>query len=239
MINPRLKSLAEKLLPRFLLSRLDPVQALIESEVMTAASRLADDQVALDAGAGEARHRRYFTRGRYLALDSGAGDPQWDYSRLDIRADLENLPFRASAVDTVLCMVVLEHTRSPRRVLAEFARVLKDGGSLYLVVPFLWEEHQAPHDYLRFTRYGIRMLMDGLPLRIELLRPMGGFFRVCARRCVSALGFFQQGWRWVLFVPLAPFLGLLLPLLLYYLDRLDRGQEFSLGWQVRATKAEI
>jgi SAM-dependent methyltransferase len=236
LINSSLKALAEKMLPHFLLARLDPVREIIESEARSAAARLADGQVALDAGAGEARHKRYFTRGLYLALDSGAGDPKWDYSRLDVRGDLEHLPLKTAAVDTILCMVVLEHTRAPRRVLGEFARVLKEGGSLHLVVPFLWEEHQAPHDYLRFTRYGIRMLLEDLPLRIELFRPMGGFFGVCARRCVNALGFFQQGWRWILFVPLSPFLGLLLPLLLYYLDRLDRKQEFSLGWQIRATK---
>ncbi|MBZ5498516.1 MAG: class I SAM-dependent methyltransferase [Acidobacteriia bacterium] len=236
MINPRLKSLAEKLLPHFLVARLDPIQEIVESEAKVAAARIADGQVVLDAGAGEARHRRYFTRGRYVALDSGTGDPDWDYSHLDVQADLEHLPLGSGSVDCVLCMVVLEHTRDPRRVLSEFARVLKAGGSLFLVVPFLWEEHQAPHDYLRFTRHGVRLLLENLPLRVDLLCPMGGFFWVCARRCVSLLGFFQQGWRWILFVPLAPFFGLLLPLLLYFLDPLDQNREFSLGFRVRAIK---
>jgi SAM-dependent methyltransferase len=177
-----------------------------------------------------------FARGCYIALDSGTGDPGWDYSRLDIRGDLESLPFKAEAVDRILCMVVLEHTRDPRRVLTEFARVLRPGGSLHLVVPFLWEEHQAPHDYWRFTRYGLRRLVADLPLRIDLLRPMGGFFWVCARRCINLLTFFQEGWRWLLFVPLAPLFGLLLPLLLYFLDPLDRKKEFSLGYLVRATR---
>ncbi len=224
------------MLPGVVAGWLDPVERIIDSEVRHAASRIADGQVVLDAGAGEARHRGYFPRGRYVALDAGSGAPAWDYSRLDIRGDLERIPLRAGSVDGILCMVVLEHTRDPRRTLAEFARVLKPGGFLIMVVPFLWEEHQAPQDYFRFTRHGVRLLFEGLPLRIDLLCPMGGFFRVCARRCVNLLGFFQQGWRWALFVLLAPFFGLLFPVLLHFLDGLDRSREFTLGFQIRATK---
>ncbi len=236
MINPRVKSLADKVLPHFLLAWLDPVQEIIESEVRAAASRITDGQLVLDAGAGEARHRRYFSRGRYIALDFGAGDARWDYSRLDVLGDLERIPLVADSVECVLCMVVLEHTREPRQVLAEFARVLKAGGSLVLVVPFLWEEHQAPHDYLRFTRHGMRMLLEDLPFHIDMLTPMGGFFWVCARRCVNLLSFFQGGWRWPLFVVLAPFFGVILPVILFHLDRLDQTKDFSLGFRIRATR---
>ena len=236
MLDSRLKALAEKVLPRFLLDRLDPFQAVIEEEARCAAAQTGDGQIALDAGAGRAQHGRYFAQGRYLALDSGRGDPSWDYSRLDVRGDLERLPLRDAAIDRILCMVVLEHTRDPRRVLSEFARVLKQGGRLFMVVPFLWEEHQAPHDYFRFTRHGLRSLMEGLPFRIELLEPVGGIFWVCARRCVNLLALLQGGWRWVLFVPLAPFLGLLLPVALYFLDGLDRDKSFTLGFRVRAVK---
>jgi len=236
LIDPRLKSLAGKIMPRFLIARLDPVQEIIEAEVGIAAAALGGNEIILDAGAGEARHRSRFPRGGYVALDAGTGDPAWDYSHIDVQGDLECLPVRSRSVTRILCMVVLEHTRDPRRVLGEFARVLKPGGTLHMVVPFLWEEHQAPHDYHRFTRYGVRLLMRDLPFRIDVLHPMGGFFRVCARRCVNLLGFFQQGWRWLLFVPMAPIFGLLLPLVLYYLDPLDRKQEFTLGYRIRATR---
>jgi SAM-dependent methyltransferase len=133
-------------------------------------------------------------------------------------------------------MVVLEHTRNPRQVILEFARVLKPGGKLAMVVPFLWEEHQEPQDYFRFTRYGVRLLFDSSPFRLDLVSPMGGFFRVCARRSVNLLNFFQGGWRWLLFVLLAPFFGFLLPLALYFMDGLDKAKNYSLGFQIRATK---
>ncbi len=236
LLNARIKRTAERLLPRFVLAWLDPVESIIGSEVSSLAHRVREGQIVLDAGAGEARHRRQFTRGRYVALDSGTGDPGWNYSNLDVRADLERLPLRKESVDHVLCMVVLEHTRNPHLVLAEIARVLKSRGSLHMVIPFLWEEHQAPHDYFRFTRYGARLLFESLPLRIEVLEPLGGFFWLCARRSVSLLTFFQQGWRWVLFALLAPFFGFLIPIALYFMDGLDSERNFSLGFRIRATR---
>ena len=237
-LDPRIMRVAERILPRFLLRRLDPIRAIIDSEIRHLASQTGESQIVLDAGAGEARHRAYFPRGRYVAVDSGTGDPGWDYSRLDVCGNLECLPLLPQSVDAILCIVVLEHTRHPREVLCEFARVLKPGGACILVVPFLWEEHQAPHDYFRFTRYGMETLFGGLPFHLEVLDPMGGFFWVCARRSVSLLSFFQSGWRRLLFPILAPVFGLLLPLLLYSLDGLDHSRHFTLGFRIRALRTD-
>lgn len=235
-LNAQLKNLAKRLLPRRILAWLDPVQDLIDSEVREASVRFTDGKVVLDAGAGEARHKKLFGRARYIGLDSGYGDDSWDYSNLDVRGDLESIPLCDASVDCILCMVVLEHTRNPQQVLLEFARVLKPGGELIMVVPFLWEQHQIPHDYFRFTRYGVRSLFEATCLRLDLLNSMGGFFWLCARRSVGLLSFFQGGWRWILFPFLAPFFGLLFPLILYFMDGLDKEKNYSLGFQIRATK---
>jgi SAM-dependent methyltransferase len=238
-LNSRLKALAERMLPNCILIGLDPVQGLIDSEIRRVADRLQDGQTILDAGAGEARYKAYFKRGRYVALDAGYGDSAWDYSKLDIRGDLAKIPLRNASVDCVLCMVVLEHTRNPRDVILEFARILKSGGTLIMVVPFLWEEHQIPHDYFRFTRYGVRCLFEASPFRLDQVNPIGGFFWLCARRSIGFLSFFQGGWRWVIFAVLAPFLGFLLPLSLYFMDRLDNAKNYSLGFYVHATRIEV
>jgi SAM-dependent methyltransferase len=237
-LNSRVKAFAERALPQCVIAWLDPVQDLIESEVRQAAERLKEGQIVLDAGAGEARHKVHFKRGRYVALDAGYGDSAWDYSRLDVRGNLESIPLLGNSVDCVLCMVVLEHTQNPKQVLLEFARVLKSNGTLAMVVPFLWEEHQIPHDYFRFTRYGVRSLFESSPFRLDLVSPIGGFFWVCARRSVALLNYFQGGWRWIVFALLAPFFGFLLPLILYFMDGLDKSQNYSLGFRVRATKSD-
>ena len=235
-LNSQLKRMAERILPHPVLTWLDPVQDIIDSEVRAASIRFTEGHVVLDAGAGETRHKTLFKRARYIGLDFGYGDDTWDYSNLDVRGDLGNIPLRDGSVDCILCMVVLEHTRNPRQVLLEFARVLRPGGMLSMVVPFLWEEHQIPHDYFRFTRYGVRSLFESSSLRLDLLSPMGGFFWLCARRSVGLLSFFQGGWRWILFPFLAPFFGLLFPLILYFMDGLDQEKNYSLGFRVRATK---
>ena len=236
LLNPKVMTLAKRILPHRVLTWLDPFQAVIEREVLLAASRTASGQVVLDAGAGEARHRQYFKEGTYLALDFAQGEPAWDYSNLDLLGDLGSIPLQDASVDRVLCMVVLEHTRNPEKVLREFARVMKRGAGLHLIVPFLWEEHQAPHDYHRFTRYGVQLLFESLPFEIELSRPVGGFFWVLGRRCVNLLTFFQHRWRWPFFFILAPFFGVLFPVALYFLDRLDSDKSHTLGFLIRARR---
>src|ERR1043166_587794 len=50
-------------------------------------------------------------------------------------ADGYDLPFRDASFEVVLLIAVLEHTREPRRILAEARRVLKPGGRAVMVVP--------------------------------------------------------------------------------------------------------
>lgn len=235
-LEPRVKQSARRILPRWLLDRLDPVEARIGRAVAAFAARRGDGEVVLDAGCGESRFRALFSRQRLVGYDRGVGDPRWDYGRVDVRGDLRELALRDAAADAALCVVTLEHVPDPAGALAELARVLKPGGELLLVVPFLWEIHQAPHDFFRFTRYGMAHLLAGAGLAAEAIEPLGGFFAVLARRSVAALAFFQGGWCWPLFVLLAPVLGLLAPLVLGWLDGLDRERAFTLGYEVRARK---
>ncbi len=70
----------------------------------------------------------------------------------------------------VLCTEVLEHLPEPQRAVDEMFRVLKPGGTLLLTTRFLFPIHDAPHDYFRFTKYGLRHLLrrfDVLELREE------------------------------------------------------------------------
>ena len=166
------------------------------------------------------------------------GDPRWDYSRVDVAGDLQRLALRTGCLDAAISVVTLEHLARPAEALAELARVLKPRGELLLVAPLLWEVHQAPHDYFRFTRHGITHLLESAGFEIERCDPLGGFFVLMARRCVSTLAFFQSSWRWVLFALLAPWLGFLMPLFLGAIDGLDRQKDFTLGYTVRARRAD-
>jgi SAM-dependent methyltransferase len=237
-LDPRVKSLARRVLPAWLVRRLDPAEARIAAVVADfGATRPAGARV-LDAGCGENRFRAHFAHCRLIGYDRRVGDPRWDYSRVDVVGDLHRLALRTGCLDAAISVVTLEHLARPAEALAELARALKRRGELLLVVPLLWEVHQAPHDYFRFTRHGIAHLLESAGFEIERCEPLGGFFVLMARRCVSTLAFFQSSWRWVLFALLAPWLGILMPLLLGAIDGLDQRQDFTLGYTVRARRTD-
>lgn len=76
--------------------------------------------------------------------------------------------FEAGSFDAVFLMEVLEHVHDPALALAEIRRVLAPGGLLVLSTPFVFEIHEAPHDYYRFTEHGLRhLLRDFASCRIE------------------------------------------------------------------------
>lgn len=216
-------------LPSFLRRWLDPFDAAVGDFLSAVADRLPAGRLLLDAGAGESRHELHFPHARYISADLRVGDSGWNYSGLDVVADLQRLPFRPGCMDAVICVVVLEHVIDPLKTLREFRRVLRDGASVNLVTPLLWEEHQKPHDYYRFTSDGLRELLLHAGFRTVEVRAIGGFFWVLGRRFINSLTLFQTGLRWPVFILLAPFCGFLLPLLCYILDPLDREQRFTLG----------
>ncbi len=167
----------------------------------------------------------------YTGLDLGVGDQQWDYSRLDVVGDLAALPFPDQHFDAALNVVTLEHVRDPHRVIQELGRVLKAGGQLLLIAPQEWEVHQHPHDYFRYTRFGLRHLLEQAGFEKIEVRPVGGYFRLMSRRLLNGLQFFPGPLMLVAGLFLAP-PALLFPLL----DGLDREKNFTLGYVCIAQK---
>lgn len=91
----------------------------------------------------------------------------------DVCADSLSLPFKSSSFDVVLSARVIEHVRDPFRLFAEVRRVLRPGGHLVMTAPQVWPLHEEPHDYFRFTRYGLEMLAARNGLRVLILRERG------------------------------------------------------------------
>jgi len=77
---------------------------------------------------------------------------------ISVVTDAQHLGLASEAFDVVLCTEVLEHLPEPQAAIDEMFRVLKPGGTLILTTRFLFPIHDAPHDYFRFTKFGLRHL---------------------------------------------------------------------------------
>jgi SAM-dependent methyltransferase len=159
-----------------------PQRILVDRFVARVSQGVPKAARILDAGAGECRYAGAFAHCRYIACDRGVGDATWNYSHLNVVADLMSLPFRKDSFDGVLCANVLEHVKEPPAALRDMTSLLKPGGRLYLSVPFLGDPiHQEPNDFRRYTHYGLRQLIEGASLTPISISPMGGvFFLICS-----------------------------------------------------------
>ena len=218
-------------LPAFLRRYVLHFEAAIDDSVSRFSTSLADRSRVLDAGAGEGKFAAAFPRQRYTGVDLGVGDTDWNYAGLDALADLERLPFRDDAFDACINIVTLEHVREPAAVVKELYRTLKPGGMILLVTPHEWEEHQQPHDYFRYTRFGMEYLLKSAGFTGLVIEPVGGFFRLLSRRLLNGLQFFPGVWVIPAALVLVP-PALLLPLF----DALDDRRNFTLGYVCTARK---
>lgn len=105
----------------------------------------------------------------------------------DVVGSATKLPFPDASFDYVLSTQVLEHVEDPQRMLFECARVLHPGGMLILSAPQYWELHEQPHDYFRFTEYGLRVLLDRAGFTVSDIRREGCGVKLAALAFNSAV----------------------------------------------------
>jgi SAM-dependent methyltransferase len=77
----------------------------------------------------------------------------------DIVADITNYSSRTE-YDVVVMIEVLEHVVSPQAAISNVHHLLKPGGRLILSTPFLFPLHDCPMDYYRYTKFGLRRLLE-------------------------------------------------------------------------------
>lgn len=238
------RKIMERLLPGFLLDRINVEKLGIERFLAGAASSIPAGALVLDAGAGESPYRQWFGHCRYVAVDFARGEAAWNYGGLDLIVRLEQLPFRDDCFDAVLCTQVLEHLPEPAGVLAELRRVLKPGGILYLTAPQAFGEHQEPYDFFRFTSFGLRHLAAKAGLEVLKVEARGGFFWFLS---VMLMFLYDRLfpdtralWLKIMLSPLqcvaAVCFMLVIPLSFFCLDRLDTRRDITLGYAMTAVK---
>lgn len=113
----------------------------------------------LDVGCGTKPYRDLFSVSEYVGMEL---DSELTRQRgvADVYYDGSCFPFEDASFDAVLCNQVLEHVFNPDDFVGEIRRVLRPGGRLLLTVPFVWDEHEQPWDYARYSSFGLRSLME-------------------------------------------------------------------------------
>lgn len=140
-------------------------------------NQLQAGDILLDAGAGDCHWKNYFSQAiKYIGMDAGVGDSDWDYSQLDIKGDLRAIPLEDNYVDTIISIQVLEHLAEPWQVIQEFHRILKPNGSLFITCPQGEPQHQIPYDFFRYTPFGLRSLLESTGFELVWTKPQQGNF---------------------------------------------------------------
>lgn len=136
----------------------------------------------LDVGAGGQPYRRYLVEGTdYVSMDISKG------SGADIVGSVLDIPIEDGDFDGIICTEVIEHVENPQSAVRELLRVTRTGGLMYLTAPMSWGLHYEPHDYFRFTRYGLSSMLEREGFSVLETRQIGGVFVMSWARTTDVL----------------------------------------------------
>ncbi|OFY20723.1 MAG: hypothetical protein A2W98_01260 [Bacteroidetes bacterium GWF2_33_38] len=123
--------------------------------------------------------------GNYLKEEFKNAYNEWislDYDlrsdSIDIRGDGQNLPFKNEIFDTIISIDVLEHVPNPEKFVSEIFRVMKPNGKVILSTPFFFYLHEEPHDFFRFSKYGLKVLFERNGFNVQEVTPTAGLISI-------------------------------------------------------------
>jgi SAM-dependent methyltransferase len=203
--------------------------SLFRKSTHQALAKLIINGKILDVGGDTRSPYQKLLRGTHqftnLNLDVAAGP--------NIRHNLENCPWPVSdeQFDAILLINVLEHIFNFTAVIHESWRVIKPGGKIVIVVPFLHQIHPSPHDYFRYTAETLERLFSEYRFVDLEIKTLGAGAWGVAYNLLQR--FFPWPFNW-LFERAAVSLDYGLRQLAWWRGKKYTGQEYPLGYILTA-----
>lgn len=119
----------------------------------------------LDIGCGSKPYKDILCADQYFGLDVDNENSR-KLGVADYFYDGVTFPIESESFESALCVQVLEHVFNPDSFIQEIHRILKRDGTLVLTVPFVWDEHEQPFDYARYSSFGLRALLEKNGFRV-------------------------------------------------------------------------
>lgn len=158
----------EVLTPEFIMNR------ILRKTMNDICARRHQMVAILDVGCGSKPYEDLFTDAQYVGLEVSESGHDHAHSKVDVFYDGSRMPFADSVFDFLICSEVLEHVPDDTSLILECKRVLKPTGELLLSTPFIWQLHEEPYDFRRFTCHGLTRKLDELGFAIKEDRKVGG-----------------------------------------------------------------
>ncbi len=132
--------------------------------------------IVIDVGCGQKPFRNIIEKHALKYIGMEYEKTLHGFRCVDLVGNAMILPFKNSSADFIVSFQVMEHIPEPEKFLIELLRVLKPESHLLIMTPFIWGEHEVPHDYYRFTRYGLKYLAKKTGFEVVSITSETGFW---------------------------------------------------------------
>jgi 2-polyprenyl-3-methyl-5-hydroxy-6-metoxy-1,4-benzoquinol methylase len=189
-----------------------------------------DNLKVLNVGAGgnkETYLKSKFNFLKSIDIDKNRGPDQI----IDV-CDLGQLKSLSFTPQLICMFEVLEHTKNPIDAINNLYEIIDNDSYVMLSTPFIFHIHDAPHDFFRFTKYGLEILFKNF--KEVVIKPRNGWFEtilVLFVRLRMETSIFSK-----LIGNLFIFIYFLLTPLTFLLQKIIKSEKITTGYFVFAKK---
>ena len=142
----------------------------------------------LDFGCGAKPYRKLFAHvTEYIGIDIENEGHDHKNEKIDVYYNGKEVPFEKETFDAILSSEVFEHVPDINECLQELSRILKPKGKILITVPFVWQEHELPFDFRRFTTTGIKKCLTENNFEILVEEKTGHYVEVVVQLWMTYL----------------------------------------------------